>query len=104
MLDELLRGVSVRLHGGPGPARESPGQEILAWFGQPWTAQVQTVNNIAVHVSGKDAFYYATFQNWDKARHPVCTAVGTYEGCLTAGPQVWRWTEHTISDAGVLRG
>ena len=63
MLEELLRGVSVRLDGEPGSEHESPARAVLAWFGHPRTGQVQTVNNIAVHVSGEDASYYATFQN-----------------------------------------
>ena len=104
MLDELLRGVTVRLSGCPAPPPGSPGQSILGWFGSPRPAQLQTVNSIAVHWSGREAFYRATFQNWDASGPPACTGLGVYEGRLTAGPQVWRWTEHSILCPDVYSG
>lgn len=94
---ELTRGVQIRL--GDGYSDPEPGpEEIWAWLGDPAGRNgiIQTISTIGVYRLGNSTHYTATFQNWEVGPEPFCTSIGTYSGCLVPGPQVWKWTEHTI--------
>lgn len=95
---ELTRGVHVRL--GAGYSIPEPGPEgIWASLGGSTedTGVIQTVSTIGVYPDGVSTRYVATFQNWTTGSEPACESIGTYNGCLVSGPQVWNWTEHTIN-------
>ncbi|WP_248761221.1 hypothetical protein [Pseudarthrobacter sp. SSS035] len=100
LLGELIRGVQIRfgrdIHSSTDPGPEG----IIDRFEDRRRSTVQTVSNIGVKLSGRCAHYVATFQDWDLESEPTCTSIGSYEGCLIAGPQVWRWTEHAITWKG----
>ena len=97
---ELTRGVQVRL--GDGHSYPEPGpEEIWARLGESEgrTGVIQTISTIGVYRVGNSVHYMATFQNWEAGPDPSCVSIGTYSGCLVSGPQVWKWTEHTINRA-----
>lgn len=95
---ELTRGVQVRL--GDGYSDPEPGPDGI-WAGLGGSAGrpglIQTINTIGVYRDGNSVHYLATFQNWEAGPEPACDSIGTYNGCLVSGPQVWTWTEHTIN-------
>lgn len=97
---ELTRGVQVGL--GDGYSDPEPGpEEIWAGLGESAgrTGVIQTISTIGVYSVGNSVHYMATFQNWEVGPDPSCVSIGTYSGCLVSGPQVWKWTEHTINRA-----
>ncbi len=100
LMGELIRGVDIRfgrdIHSSTDPGPEG----IIDRFEDRRRSTVQTVSNIGVKLSGSRAHYVATFQDWDLESEPTCTSIGSYEGRLIAGPQVWRWTEHAITWKG----
>lgn len=97
LLAKLTRGVRLRLGDEASDAEPGP-DEIWAWLGESAgrTGIIQTISTIGTYPSGDSVHYLATFQNWEVGPEPACTSIGTYSGCLVSGPQVWKWTEHTI--------
>jgi hypothetical protein len=73
---------------------------VIDWLA-PWSRNVLlTANGLSVQFSGRSVLYAAAYQTWEISTEanssPVCTSIGSLHGCLKPGPQVWRWTEHTM--------
>jgi hypothetical protein len=99
-LAELLKDTLLHVEG-----TESANEVSLIESGAPNTAGlqlVQTVSNVALQVDSSGAEYQAIYQTWQLGSGPVCVAMGSYRGKLTAGPQVWRWVEHTTASVGTM--
>lgn len=99
-LGQLIKGVSISLHGCPECHPGSPGPEqIISWFGHTAPIMRQTITNISVQYGQDSVLYSAVYQDWEAGPSPRCTALGTFQGKLTTGHQVWRWAEHTVTPA-----
>jgi hypothetical protein len=75
-------------------------RNVIDWFA-PWSRNVLlTTHGLSVQFSGHSVLYAAAYQTWEISTEanssPVCTSIGSLHGCLEPGPQVWRWTEHTM--------
>lgn len=73
---------------------------VIDWLA-PWSRNVLlTTNGLSVQFSGRSVLYAATYQTWEISTEanswPECASIGTLQGCLESGPQVWTWTEHTM--------
>lgn len=95
-LGELTGTVAVSLNGDCQRGDTKHGR-IIAWFGHENPATTQTITNISLRLDNRSVIYSATYQDWVSEPAPRCTAMGTFQGRLHAGPQVWRWQEHTIN-------
>lgn len=99
-LKELVGRVDVRLEGCPECSKcSSTPDRLISWFGHRAPLTRQIITNLTLQSAGDSVLYSAVYQDWEAAPQPRCIAIGTYRGCLKAGPQVWRWTEHAILDA-----
>jgi hypothetical protein len=64
---------------------------------------VHVFHNLQIHVEGSEARYTAIFQRWTAGSSPSCLNIGYFSGSLTAGPQVWCWTRHSVTSTAAGR-
>lgn len=94
-LAQLLRHVRVQIRHShvSGPAAVG---EILETFHRSRPDSWMTTGNLSVGFVDNAVAYTATYQLWDSNTPHRCTEIGTFNGTLEAGPQVWYWREHEI--------
>lgn len=99
-LTTILRTTQVSV-GAVKHASETLGaRNVIDWFAPGNRNVLLTTHGLSVQFSGNSVLYTAAYQTWetstDANSSPVCTSIGSLHGCLQPGPQVWRWTEHTM--------
>ncbi|MFF1831478.1 hypothetical protein [Paenarthrobacter sp. NPDC058040] len=92
-LERLLKGVSLGFH--HADCTLTP-RELMSQTVESGVSFV-TISNVNVLRSGKSAAYHCFYQVWGQSVGRTCHGMGTLKGLLRAGPQVWRWTEHTVA-------
>lgn len=94
-LSYFIKHVSVRIHGRDHVSVPFTPDDIIEQFSPAGHSALVTIQNLSVGYSEKGLAYACIYQTWD-ANNPIPLSVGTLQGRLKAGPQVWKWTNHDI--------
>lgn len=101
---ELLGRTPTSLNGGlPFDAQEGLGELYRILAPPIHLRSVHVFHNLQIHLEGNEARYTAIFQRWTSGSSPSCLNIGYFSGSLTAGPQVWYWTRHSVTSTAAGR-
>lgn len=99
-LTTIIRATRISVEEAEYASEGLGARSVIDWLA-PWSRNVLlTTNGLSVQFSGHSVLYAAAYQTWEISTEtnssPACTSIGTLHGWLESGPQVWRWTEHTM--------
>lgn len=101
---DLVRTTAISLNGSLSTGTPVDLRDLYrVLVPSPHIRSVHVFHNLQVRIEGNEALYTAIFQRWTAGSRPICLDIGYFSGCMTAGPQVWYWTRHSITSAATGR-